>query len=660
MDRKRRLLLDEWLPLVLITLLAAILRFYALGSLPPGLYHDEAYNGLDALSIISGQRPIFFEANNGREPLFIYLVAVAVSLLGRTVLAVRVVSAILGTLTVPATYAAGKELFGRRVGLIAAFFAATTFWTINLSRVGFRAVSLPLFVALFLWALARAMHSHSKASCLLAGLILGASFYTYLAARFLPLVVVLLVLYYLLRRQRIVWSRLALLAAATLIIALPLLIYALGHPEMLLGRSSQVSILSLAVNQGDLAGTLARQVVRTLTMFNWRGDFIPRHNLPLRPVFDPLVGIFFLLGVLTSVRLARKSVDHALVLILVGVMLLPTILAEGAPHFLRSVGILPVLFFFPALGVRSAWRWLQDRVPRPLVVFLFCCVAALSLTLCVRDYFVRHAPGQAAYFNFESGASELAGEINRFLQTRVDSDQACSTGNLSPPAGGRVYLAERLWQNWASLRYLVPESTGLVIMGEGSVSPTLGSDTMLVVWPYFDYTATLNLLPQDHLISVRDGPLERGDLEKEARLLCRIYEAESTIGVPTNLNEQFEHGIQLLGYELLPGSGQAVLRLYWRATQALDKDYSVFVHVRRNGEMVTQSDSQPAEGDYATHLWRPNDVIADDHLLEAEIRAGSGLTIQVGMYLLETMTRLNVLTADQSSVKSDLVSIVLP
>ena len=648
MARTRHQLFVESLPLISITLLAAILRFYALRALPPGLYHDEAYNGLDALTVLNGPRPVFFEANNGREPLFIYLVAIAVSLFGRTAFAIRVVSAMLGTLTVPAAYTAAKELYGRRVALVAAFFTATTFWHVNISRIGFRAVSLPLFVALFLWALARALRSRSWPPYLLAGLALGASWYTYLAARFLPLAVVLPVLYLLLTGERIAWRRLALLTITALIVSLPLLIYALGHPDMLLGRSSQVSIFSPVVNHGNLAATLLRQVVRTLAMFNWRGDFIPRHNLPLRPVFDPLVGALFLVGVLTSLKL--KSSNHALPLIFVGVMLLPTILAEGAPHFLRSVGVLPVLFLFPALGVRSVWRWLSGRLPRRLTAVLLCSVAILSLTITIRDYFVRHAPSQATYFSFESGASELAEEVNHFLEPARALSQR----------GRRVYLVQQLWQNWVSLRYLVPESSDLVILGQSPAVPAPASDTMLVVWPYADYTAALDVLPQGCLITVRDGPLERGDLEQEARLLCRIYEARPPTGIPANIGEHLDHGITLLGYELLPNAGHTIVRLYWQAAQMLDQDYSVFVHVRRNGEMVTQSDSRPGEGNYATRLWRPGDVIADDHLLEGEVGAGGGWTLQVGMYLLETMTRLNVLTADQNSAKGNFVSIALP
>jgi len=153
------LICSEWFLLLAVIALAATLRLYALERLPPGLYHDEAYNGLDALDVISGLRPVFFEANNGREPLFIYLVALSVSLLGRSPLAIRLVAALLGTLTVPATYFMVRELLGRREALLAAVVTAITFWHLNLSRVGFRAVSFPLLTALCLWFFVRGLHS---------------------------------------------------------------------------------------------------------------------------------------------------------------------------------------------------------------------------------------------------------------------------------------------------------------------------------------------------------------------------------------------------------------------------------------------------------------------------------------------------------------------
>lgn len=48
--------------LIAVLLLAAFLRFWQLEQMPPGFYHDEAYNGLDALSLVQGKTfPQFYE-----------------------------------------------------------------------------------------------------------------------------------------------------------------------------------------------------------------------------------------------------------------------------------------------------------------------------------------------------------------------------------------------------------------------------------------------------------------------------------------------------------------------------------------------------------------------------------------------------------------------
>ena len=130
------------LTVCVMTLLAALLRFPWLDRLPPGLYHDEAYNGLDALAVGEGQHAIFFDANNGREPLHIYLMSLTVRLFGRTPIGVRAAGAFLGTLLVPLTFALVKEMSDERVGLWAALMATPNICLLCLSRTGFRAGSL--------------------------------------------------------------------------------------------------------------------------------------------------------------------------------------------------------------------------------------------------------------------------------------------------------------------------------------------------------------------------------------------------------------------------------------------------------------------------------------------------------------------------------------
>ncbi|MFQ5419862.1 MAG: hypothetical protein ACE5EY_05815, partial [Anaerolineae bacterium] len=64
-----------WALLLIVLFTAVLFRFWQLGNWPPGLYRDEAFNGLDALGVLHGRHPLFFTANNGREPAYIYLTA---------------------------------------------------------------------------------------------------------------------------------------------------------------------------------------------------------------------------------------------------------------------------------------------------------------------------------------------------------------------------------------------------------------------------------------------------------------------------------------------------------------------------------------------------------------------------------------------------------
>ncbi len=618
--------LADVFPAAGVTLLAAVLRFPLLGRLPPGLYRDEAINGLDALGVLEGVWPIFFTANNGREPLFIYLVAISVGLFGRTALAVRLASAVLGTLTVPATYLLGRALFGRRVALLAALITAISVWPINLSRVGFRAVAMPLFVALTLWAFWRVLKGGSMWGGVFAGLLV----YTYLAARFVPLALGLFVAYLVVTRQPVPWRRLLLFALVALVVAAPLLGYFALHRSEALQRAYQVSILNPAINGGDLPGTLVRHVWRTLLMFNLRGDFIPRHNVPLRPVFDPLLSVAFLLGVVHALRRWRNPA-HALVLLWIVTLLLPTVLAEDAPHFLRGVGVLPVLFFLPALGLAVAGDWLARRWSPRWASLAVAGVLVLSLGWTVRDYFLRHAPGENAYYQFETGATELAAEINAFLAT----------------GQGQVYLDRRLWDGWAGVRFLVPFSPRLTLLDDMPPVGPEAQDVLLLVWPYADLGQYFQLLPPGSVIRVTEGAMERGDLEPEARLLYLRYEAHPA---PTSSGPVAIFGDGILLHEASVTTlddGRLQVRLLWQARTPPGSDYTATVQLLGPEGLIAQEDHPPTRGWYPMRRWRPTDRVFDDYFLAPPVPFDPATQwIIVALYDPQTLERLPVWTPD--------------
>ena len=106
----RKLLnLPETKWLALIFLAGIILRVYAIDRLPPGLFGDEAVEGLDALDVLAGNFFIWFHAHLGREPLYVYLVALSYKFLGVTPFATRLPALMVGLLTIPTTFFLVRE-----------------------------------------------------------------------------------------------------------------------------------------------------------------------------------------------------------------------------------------------------------------------------------------------------------------------------------------------------------------------------------------------------------------------------------------------------------------------------------------------------------------------------------------------------------------------
>jgi len=106
--------------------------------------------------------------------------------------------------------------------------------------------------------------------------------------------------------------------------------------------------------------------------------------------------------------------------------------------------------------------------------------------------------------------------------------------------------------------------------------------------------------------------------------------------------------IALLGYNLASERvrpGETVrLTLYWQATQAVNRNFTVFVHVlNEQGQLVAQQDNEPNGGQYPTSAWAPGKVIRDPYAipLPAELPVGRYL-LAAGMYEWPSLERLPV------------------
>lgn len=389
--------------------MATFFRVWQLDSAPPGLYPDEAMNANNALeSLQDGQYKLFYPENNGREGLYFWFVALVFKIFGTSIWSLRFASAVLGILTIPALYLLTKELFhprsslllfprpsttsppdspeiqqseqssnyAEKIAIFSAFFLSISFWHVNFSRIGFRAILVPLLMCFSFYFLLRAFRRNSVFDHIWAGIFFGLGFYSYIAFRvavvFLGIVLLTRIVSYWQNHRPIPmnwsnlwgkiylkggWWKMDVFLVVILLVALPMGFYFYNNPLDLTGRTGGVSIFSAEQPIVELG----KSTVKVFFMFNAFGDWNWRHNYAGSPMLVWPIGILFVLGMISVIRKLFSPERYYSIFLLswFAVMLLPAVLTyEGMPHALRAIGIIPVVYILSALG----GYWLFEKI----------------------------------------------------------------------------------------------------------------------------------------------------------------------------------------------------------------------------------------------------------------------------------------------------------
>ncbi len=671
--------------LALIIGVAFALRVIKLNSLPFSLNLDEAINGLDALQLLrlTWLTP-FLQNNFGRETLFFYGQGLALQLYGISFFSLRFASALSGTLTIPLLYLVGQRLrldnllshkkgkvwwlkyisppLRERLdmaGLLAATGLAVSYWHVYFSRLGLRAILLPPLLLGLVWCFWQGWDDQKGQGrrrfwLVIAGFLLGLTFYTYLAARLLPVLFIIFVAIELIKPQpnrkekAVDFFIFGLVATLT---GVPLVFYFQQNPQAFGSRTQTISIFAGNAPLDTLGGNLTSLLQIHFFGGAWLGEW---------PALNLLSALGLLLGLLVCLHHLKKPAIRFL-LLWWGIGTAPVLFSSqdwtGQTTLLRGIMAWPALFLISAIGLVTLANLFHKITKRGFVFFWLLLIVG-SLTTIYHYFFIwattynrfsDHPPYLARYLNSQTSQFSLtplrfyAETVTNFLlQARYPTLTNIEAGQLQALLESNratVYLLPAKSTAEATFVLLVPAADG---QGTAYLLPPL---TPAQIETLSHYTGTSS--PLTTVLDSEQEPIAHVyPLPADAPFLPVSSPAQVEMH-PIQAN--FNHDLVLTGYRVEPATikpGETVtLSFHWQAQRPIDGDYYLFVHLfdvqqgQRHGQVNT-----PLTGIlFDAHRWPVGLTVPDRHsfTLPADAPAGA-YRFEVGLYHASSQQRLPV------------------
>lgn len=651
--------------LIAITAVGGFLRLHRIEGLPPAEGYDAAYYGVDALELLGGEPPRVMYPPN-REPLFSYLVAASFLAFGASKTAIHLASAAVGILTVPTVYLAADALFqeGERplrrwAPLLSALMVALSYWHLNWSRLGVRAILVPLLSAGVVAALWRGLVNRRPWLLVVSGTLLGLSMYTYQAARLLPVLVAAAFATSAAKRGSVTrqdWRQLLIVAGVTALVFAPLGAHFLTHPGSFSRRVEEALVVQPGEAGTDNLAAVLGQTAETLLAFSIQGDETPYSTIPGRPSLNPFLSGLLILGILVSLATLKRP-NRVVLLVWLALMFVPGALAGKGPTAKRAIGTLPAVALLIALGALAPWTdplrrfWGGRRTkatarpadpvsgPTQRLRALWILGVAVGFVwtgwVTYRDYFIVWGSNPNLPEHFEADVSAVGDYIGALPEQEVVY--------LSPELPSHPSIRFR-----SGLREDVRGYNGRVCLA--APGNTKVSTTYVILTGEGDGSLQRleRVFPQGAVGSVEGTGGERGSF-----FAYRIPSGAELQEQPVHaLRATWADSIALLGYGLETDEGQGAprrisLTLTYQALGEIEQRYTAFVHVLGSANPETgsplwaQHDGEPCRGFYPTTSWHEGEVLIDRIELQPSNELPPGTyTLGTGFYDVWTGERL--------------------
>jgi len=621
-----------WVLLSLVLVLTAGLRWFRFTTFPPGLWYDEAYHLVEGQRLAQGAPPQIYYPEKTGSPAIFWLTGLALRL-GANHLAPRWVTSTTSMLGVLLLFLAVRDVLHQEIehtDWVAAGSAAAlgvNYAYLFNSRIGWEPTLVTTVSTVVVWLFWRGIRSGRLRDFAGAGLALGCSQYTSVAARLLPFVLLLVLIGWLgtgRQHWRKSWKGVLVTVGAAGLTFAPLAWGFLSHPEWFTRR------LGVAAQASELLTNLGR----TLAGLVWLGG-AALHSLPGRPVYDPAMALLLLGGTaVAGWRIKRPA--YNLWLAWVAGFLPGGVFSSPAPVFYRILPAIPATIVLCALGAFHLWHAFASRGLRlrALVALLLIGAFTFSAWATCRDYFVRWAnwprlpavmdvgKWRAAEVILDSPADEtilvtipdgLEPVISYALHTRTSSPARAFDGAhcliYPTQTNAPVHYLNILGYEHRSLARL----QSLFLSGYQTTDPIFGDSA-----PYF-----VNFF------------IPPGKVPVPGRLPSPITYRQIAL-----------HGVHAPETTLRAGQ-TLTITLTWESLEPLSESYTVFAHLldgrpeAAEAPLVTQHDSLPCDATEPTWRWQPGEYVLDEHVLTVPSDQPAGeYLLGVGLYDSATLVRL--------------------
>jgi len=422
--------MKKFLPIIILAIISAFLIFYRFPAIPKYLAYDEVEFTKLALSLDNKPYAPYSQLATGHSTLYFYILLASLKTFGINVFALRFPAAIFGILSVLLFYLIMKKVFQSSFAkasedkqyfpfLLTLIFLSSR-WFLNFSRFSFEATFL-LFLELtsiyfllkfedilkakipnFLrFDVFRQKISVSSFYIFSSGVFAGLAFISYTPGRIfflLPIGFIILNSY----RQgmprlynKTIIKNILLFLIPFMIIITPLTLHLSTNQDSRIDKLFFWRNHEMTLNE-KIVGTANN--VKTITlMFFTKGDMNGKHNYPGKPALNPILGILFIIGLISSIK-NYKNLYNKLFLFYFLISVSPSlaIYPWENPSMLRTFTVIPSVVYFVGNAIiilnAAVHKIIKNKFFRYFILNTLYLILILSSFYELRTYFKYQAP----------------------------------------------------------------------------------------------------------------------------------------------------------------------------------------------------------------------------------------------------------------------------